>query len=160
MPILPAYREVLTMAAGTFDLKRFFVAKAAALQEVPRILSPRGEGAQASITILGDPIGYAADLDARVHEARTVTTNGVVKRLPAHMKVATFDIGPALDASTGGELTPSTIRASILAQHGEAACAAVLHRDGPEPIVVVMLEPDDQQFRADEHSIPCGAKLP
>ena len=136
------------MAAGTFNLKRFFVAKAAALQEASRILSPRGEGAQASIPILGDTIGYAADLDARVHEARTVTTNGVVKRLPAHMKVATVDIGPALDASTGGELSPSTIRASILAQHGEAARAAILHRDGPEPIVVVMLEPEDQQFRA------------
>jgi transposase-like protein len=138
------------MSPGHLDAKRRFVAKCEASAQISEVLSVRGQGAWASITLLGDPVGYAADLCARVGAARTETKTGVTKILPAHMKIAAVDTGLAVDPHTGAVLSPETIRASLVARYGAAARAAVLHREGATPSFVVVLEPEDQRFRARE----------
>lgn len=123
--------------AEDIQLTRDFIAKGA-VPELVEELALRGSGSNASVLLFGD-LGYAANLAERVFAAKARDTNGLLKRLPVHMKVLVRDTGDATDPLTGEVLSPDHLRASLSAQYANLLRTAVMHLDGPRPTVIIVL---------------------
>ncbi len=125
-----------------------FVDRSRAETAIAEAITSRGVGARASRVLIGTPASLWTHLAIRLDQARLVTCHGVAKRLASTQKVVATAIatGPADPAALQDWIVAVMVGLQI--RYGNRLEAAVLHRDGPLPVIVAVIVPADPALRA------------